>query len=218
MGRASLHAIIRTHTRGHRALPERTHFGHEIPQSDVRGRPAPQRHRRHHRHRADVCWLLSPSVAKSWQSWTASAKKLSRMVKVASTTLVADPATAAAPEGAIAERGRARLLRRCGRGTVGTGHHALLHAVANAATLPARGSSCEPCVAFLTQPMFVSARPYPRTIATSPPTRTGAPYPLGCVDMPRHSRIALVWHTVAMHARSVRHYAKKSSSSCAQTA
>ncbi len=36
-----------------------------------------------------LCWLLSPSVAKSWQSWTASARKLSRMVKVASTGLLA---------------------------------------------------------------------------------------------------------------------------------
>jgi len=42
--------------------------------------------------RRTLCWLLSPSVAKSWQSWTASAKKLSRMVKVASTGLAwADP-------------------------------------------------------------------------------------------------------------------------------
>src|SRR5206468_2319683 len=56
-------------------------------------------------------------------------------------TLVADPAAAAAPEGAIAERGAARLLGGRGRGTVGAGHGLLLHATANTATLPECGRS-----------------------------------------------------------------------------
>ena len=60
--------------------------------------------------------------------------------------LVEDPAAAAAAEGAIAERGAPRLLGGRGRGTVGAGHGHLLHATANAATLPERALPDNPCL------------------------------------------------------------------------